>query len=401
MATSTVDEQVRWDPWDPVIFRDPHPTFRRLRDEAPLYRNDEHDFWVLSRFDDVERGLKDPVTYSSSHGNILEIIQSGIELPPGTVIMEDPPDHTEHRKLMSRVFTPRKVSELEPQIRRFCADCLDPLVGTDEFDLIEDFGSQMPTRVIGMLFGIPEADQAAIRDRTDANLRTRSGEKIDTETNAGTFVNERFGEYIDWRAEHPSEDLITELMQATFTDRDGTRRTLTRAELLTYISVIVGAGNETTNRLIGWTGQLLAEHPDQLQSLVDDPAGIPAAIEEVLRFEPPGPFIARYVTADVEHHGRTVPAGSAMIFLVAAANRDPRRWTDPERFDVHREPFAHISFGYGIHFCLGAALARIQGRIALEELLRRFPGWEVDTEAAELSQTSTVRGYQRLPIRVA
>jgi cytochrome P450 len=391
------EERVRWDPWDPAFFADPHPTFRRLRDEAPLYRNDEHDFWVLSRFADVERGLKDPVTYSSAKGDILELIQADLEIPPGTVIMEDPPDHTEHRKLMSRVFSPRKVAALEPEIRRFCAQCLDPLVGTGRFDLIEDFGSQMPTRVIGMLFGIPEEDQAAIRERTDANLRTRQGEKMQPGT---SFVNRAFAEYVDWRVEHPSDDLITDLMQATFTDRDGERRTLTRDELLTYISVIVGAGNETTSRLIGWTGSLLAEHPDQRRDLVEDPSLVPATIEEVLRYEPPGPFVARYVTTEVEVHGRVVPAGSSMVFLVAAANRDHRRWRDPERFDIHRASLSHLSFGYGIHFCLGAALARIQGRIALEELLKRFPTWDVERESAKLSQTSTVRGFETLPLLV-
>ncbi|MDH4170708.1 MAG: cytochrome P450 [Acidimicrobiia bacterium] len=396
-VTTDGGERVAWDPWNAEIFADPHPTLRRLRNEAPLYRNDEHDFWALSRFADVEGALKDHATFSSAKGDILELIQSDIELPPGTVIMEDPPDHTEHRKLMSRVFTPRKVADLEPQIRQYCADCLDPLIGTDRFDLIEDFGSQMPTRVIGMLFGIPEEDQAAIRDRTDSNLRTEKGEKMKAD---GNMVNEQFAQYIDWRAEHPSDDLITELMHATFTDRDGSQRTLTRQELLTYISVIVGAGNETTNRLIGWTGKLLADHPDQRRDIVEDRGLIPGTIEEVLRYEPPGPGVARYVTSDVEFHGQTVPAGSAIVLLVAAANRDERRWNDPDRFDIHREQLSHLTFGYGIHFCLGASLARIQGRIALEELLKRFPTWETDGEA-RLSQTSTVRGFESLKLAVS
>jgi cytochrome P450 len=389
--------EIRWDPWDPTIFGDPYPTYRRLRDEAPLYRNEVHDFWVQSRFTDVERGLKDPVTYSSAKGDIVEIIQADLELPPGTVIFEDPPEHTVHRKLMSRVFTPRKVAELEPLVRRFCAECLDPLVGAGRFDLIADFGAEMPTRVIGMLFGIPEQDQAAIRHRTDANLRTRRGERMEAGTN---IVNEQFAEYLDWRSEHPSDDLMTELMRATFIDRHGHERTLTRQELLTYISVIVGAGNETTNRLIGWLGKLLADHPEQRRDVVADPTLVPAAIEEVLRFEPPGPLVARHVTTDVEVHHRRVPAGSAMIFLLAAANRDDRRWRDAERFDIHRDVLPHLSFGYGIHFCLGAALARVQARIALEELLKRFPTWDVEPGGAKLSQTSTVRGFEALPLLV-
>ena len=393
------DTPLRWDPWDPDLWADPHPTLRRLRHEAPLYRNDEHDFWALSRFDDIERSLKDPVTFSSAKGDILELIQANVEFPPGTVIMEDPPTHTEHRKLMSRVFTPRKVAELEPQIRKFCADCLDPLVGTSRFDLIEDFGSLMPMRVIGMLMGIPEADQEAIRDRTDANLRTQAGEKMNTERSGG-LDDSHFAEYIDWRAEHPSDDLMTDLMNAEFLDSEGTVRRLTRTEVITYVSVITGAGNETTNRLIGWTGKLLAEHPEQRRDLVVDPSLIPAAIEEILRYEPPGPSVARYVTTDVELQGETVPAGSAMLLLVAAANRDERRWDDPDRFDIHREQLAHLTFGYGIHFCLGAALARIQGRIALDELLSRFPEWDIEP-GAELSSTSTVRGFASLPIAVA
>jgi cytochrome P450 len=389
---------VRWDPWDPEIFANPYPTYRRLRDEAPLYRNEEHDFWALSRFEDVERGLRDPATFSSAKGNIVELIQAEVDLPPGTVIMEDPPAHTVHRKLMSRMFTPRRVEELEPQIRRFCVECLDPLVGSRRFDLIEEFGAQMPMRVIGMLMGIPEADQTSIRDRTDSNLRTKVGEKMSTDR---TLTNERFADYIDWRAENPSDDLMTDLMRAEFTDTDGEVRRLNRDELITYMSVVTGAGNETTNRLIGWAGKLLADHPDQRRALVAEPALIPAAVEEVLRFQPPGPAVARYVTTDVEFYDQMVPAGSAMVFLVAAANRDELRWADPEAFDIHREQLAHLTFGYGIHFCLGAALARIQGRIALEELLKRFPEWEIEPGTANLSQTSTVRGFEKLPIVVA
>ncbi len=394
---TATDTPLRWDPWNAEIWQDPHPTFKRLRDEAPLYRNDEHDFWAVSRFEDVERGLKDPATFSSAKGNILELIQADIDLPPGTVIMEDPPEHTEHRKLMSRVFTPRKVAALEPQIRQFCADCLDPLEGADSFDLIRDFGSLMPMRVIGMLMGIPEEDQIAIRDQTDENLRTEAGEKMDADHEMG---NKAFEDYIDFRMENPADDLMTTLIQSEFTDHDGEVRTLTRDELVIYMSVITGAGNETTNRLIGWMGKLLAEHPDQRADIVADPALIPQAVEETLRCEPPGPSVARYVTTDVEFHGETVPAGSAMLFLVAAANRDERRWTNPDAFDIHREQLAHVTFGYGIHFCLGAALARIQGRIALEELLKRFPEWDI-APGAELSSTSTVRGFESLPITVA
>jgi cytochrome P450 len=393
--------ELYYDPYDVEIDADPYPVFRRLRDEAPCYYNDVHDFYALSRYDDVERSLVDRATFSSARGGILELIKAGIEIPTGTLIFEDPPTHTIHRQLLSRVFTPRKMLALEDRIRAYCADSLDPLVGTDRFDFVADFGAEMPMRVIGMLLGIPEDAQAAVRDRANANIRTDPGkpqEYGDSFDPAAAFAD--FGTYLDWRADHPSDDLMTELLHAEFEDEHGVTRRLERHELLTYLSVIAGAGNETTTRLIGWAGKVLSDHPDQRRELAADPSLIPNAIEELLRFEPPPPHIGRYVTRDTELHGRTVPEGSAILLLVGAANRDDRRFEDPDRFDIHRDVGQHLSFGYGIHFCLGAALARLEGRVALEELLKRFPDWEVDLSEARLAPTSTVRGWETLPARI-
>ena len=215
------------------------------------------------------------------------------------------------------------------------------------------------------------------------------------------FVNgEQFAEYIDWRAEHPSDDIMTDLLNAEFEDETGTIRRLRRDELLTYITVVSGAGNETTTRLIGWAGKVLAEHPDQRRELVDDPSLIPGAIEELLRFEPPAPYVGRYVAKDVEVQGQTVPAGSALLCLIGSANRDDRKYADGDAFDIHRTIGSHLTFGYGPHFCLGAALARLEGRVALDEILKRFPEWDVDWDGAVLAPTSTVRGWERLPVLV-
>ncbi|RAY12770.1 cytochrome P450 [Actinomadura craniellae] len=368
-----------------------------MREEAPLYYNDKHDFYAVSRFADCERGLPDWRTFSSAKGAVLELIKSGIEIPPGTLIFEDPPLHDVHRRLLVRVFTPRRIAALEPMVRRFCARTLDPLVGERSFDLISEVSAEMPMRVIGMLLGIPEADQAAIRDTTDESLRTEAGGPMDY--SAGThFTNETFADYIDWRRDHPSDDLMTTLLTAEFEDENGVTRTLTREEVITYVTVVAGAGNETTGRLIGWAGSTLARHPDQRRELAADPALIPGAVEELLRFEPPGPFVGRYVTEDVEFHGATVPAGSAILFLVAAANRDEARYPDGERFDIHRRAGQQLTFGLGAHYCLGAALARLEGRIALEEILKRFPDWDVDWAGAKLAPTSTVRGWETLPL---
>ena len=387
---------VYYDPYNVEINADPYPVYRRLREEAPLYYNDTHDFYAVSRYEDVERGLLDAQTYISGKGGIIELIRANIEMPPGVLIFEDPPTHTIHRRLLSRAFTPRRVAELEPKIREFCARSLDPLVGSDHFDFIADLGAQMPMRTIGMLLGIPEADQEAVRDHVDANLRTKEGEPMEVKENFVT--GEMFADYIDWRADHPSDDIMTELLNAEFEDETGTLRHLTRGELLTYLEVVAGAGNETTTRLIGWTGKVLADHPDQRAELVADPSLIPAAIEEVLRFESPAPHVGRYaVRDDVAVHGEKVPAGSIMLFLLGSANRDDRRYPDGDQYDIHRTMDRHLTFGNGIHLCLGSALARLEGRVALEEVLARFPDWDIDLANARLSPTSTVRGWETLP----
>ena len=388
-----------YDPYDFEIDSDPYPIWKRLRDERPLYYNERYDFYALSRFDDVERASIDWRTFVSSRGTVLEIIKANIDIPPGSVIFEDPPMHDVHRGLLSRVFTPRKVSALEPKIREFCARTLDPLVGSGGFDFIRDLGAQMPMRTIGMLLGIPEADQEEIRDRIDEGLRIEEGTMPDADRYTGDVGHtSAFAEYIDWRAEHPSDDLMTELLQAEFEDHTGVQRRLTREEVLNYVNLLAAAGNETTTRLIGWTGKVLADNPDQRKELVDDRSLVPSAIEELLRYESPSPVQARYVTKDVELHGQLVPEGSSIVLLTASGIRDERKFPDADRFDIRRKIDHHLAFGYGIHFCMGAALARLEGRIALDEVLQRFPTWDVDWDNAVQARTSTVRGWEKLPV---
>jgi cytochrome P450 len=397
--TAQAAGDVYYDPYDVAINADPYPTFRRLRDEAPIYHNDRYDVWALSRHADVEKGLVDWQAFSNCRGDILEIIQAGVELPPGVVMFEDPPPHTMHRGLMSRVFTPRRMAALEDEVREFCARCLDPLVGTDRFDIVAELGAVMPMRVIGMLLGIPESDQIAVRDKADAILRTEAGRPLEIRQDA-IANGEIFADYIEWRAGHPSDDLMTVLLNAEFDDEEGVSRRLTRPEVLTYTQVLAGAGNETTGRLVGWLAKVLAEHPDQRRELVEDRTLIPSAVDETLRYEPTGPHLARYVARDVEYYGTTVPEGSAMLLLVGSANRDERRYDRPDEFDIHRTDGQHLTFGYGLHFCLGASLARLEGRVALDELLTRFPEWHVDYDGITLSSTSTVRGWESMPIIV-
>jgi cytochrome P450 len=396
-VTVSADSDVYFDPYDVELNADPYPVFKRLREEAPLYYNEQHDFYALSRYEDVNRALVDQKTFISGKGAILELIKANIDIPSGVLIFEDPPIHDIHRKLLARMFTPRKINELEPKIREFCSRSLDPLIGAGRLDFVEDLGAQMPMKTISMLIGIPEEDEVAVRDHVTKQMRTEAGKPMKA-ASEGMATGDIFADYIDWRADHPSDDIMTDLLNVEFEDETGAVRRLTREELLTYLNVVAGAGNDTTTRLIGWAAKVLAEHPDQRRQLAGDFSLIPKAVEELVRFEPPAPHVARYLTRDVEYYGRTVPEGSVMMMLIGAANRDHRQFPpDGDVFDINREMHAHLGFSVGTHYCLGSALARLEGRIALEEILKRFPEWDVDLPNAKLSPTSTIRGWDTMP----
>lgn len=385
-----------YDPFDFDIDDNPYPIWKRLRDEAPLYRNEKYNFYALSRYEDVARELHNWDTYRSGKGTTMDIIMSGVDVPPGVILFEDPPLHDLHRRVLSKVFTPRRMEAIEPLTRQYCVRALDALAGISRFDLIADFGALIPMRTIGYLLGIPEEGQQQIRDNTDASIGLKDGSF--QSVSSATFENayQLFAEYIEWRAEHPSDDVMTQLLNAEV-EEDGEFRPLTRIEVLTYTSMIAGAGNETTTRLIGFIGQLLAEHPDQRRELAEDFSLIPGAIEEVLRYESPSPVQARTVARDTEVYGQPIMEGSVMLLLNGSANRDERHYPDGESFDIHRTG-SHLSFGQGLHFCLGSSLARMQARVALEEMLTRWPEWDIDFDNAAMAHTSSVRGWGRLPI---
>jgi cytochrome P450 len=393
--------EIYYDPWDVELNADPYPMFMRFREEAPLYYNEAHEFYAVSRYDDVNRALVDHRTFSSAKGIVLEILKSGMEIPPGIIIFEDPPIHDIHRNLLSRAFTPRKINALESEIRELTTRCLDQRLTDGRFDFVKDLGAIMPVRVVGMLFGIPEDFQQRVIEDGDRHVRTEPGKQMTDNPDGAITDGQVFADFIDWRVANPADDLTTELLDAEFEDETGTIRRLRRDELLMFMNVVAVAGAETTTRLIGWTGKLLSEHPDQRRQLAKDRSLLPSALEEILRYEPPALQAARYVTRDVEFHGQTVPAGSAMLTLIGAANRDVQRFgADAELFDITREPRQHLTFGVGAHYCLGNALARLEGRIALDEVLNRFPDWEVDLDNAVFSSSSAVRGWDSMPAEV-
>ena len=390
---------VYYDPYDYAIDANPHPMWTRLRNEAPLYRNERYDFWALSRFADVHDASLDDETFSSARGTVLELMDKMQE--PVAMIFRDPPEHSNLRKLVRRAFSPRRIDELETRVRELARRYLDPWVGTGGFDYVADFGAKLPAMVIGSMLGVPEDDQEQIREWTDGVMHREPGE---TEISDRVLETQRrlygyFGSYVEERRRDARDDMMTDLLEAEIIEDDGSTRRLSDPEVLVFIGLLSGAGNETVARLLGWTGWLLSAFPDERRRLVDDPSLIPGAIEELLRYEAPSPVQARSVTRDIELHGQMVPAGSRMLLLTGAAGRDEREYVDPDRFDVTRRTDRHVSLGYGIHFCLGASLARLEGRVAIEETLARFPEWEVDRAGAEMVHTSTVRGYAKLPIR--
>jgi len=388
MSTVSTPE-VYYDSADFDIARNPYPVFKRLRDEAPLYYNEDRDFYAVSRFDDVASKLVDNQTFINRFGGTIDLIKSGIEIPPGTVLFEDEPAHGIHRSLLARMFfTPKNVATLDPQIRKFCTDALESLdpVG---FDFALDIGEIVPMRVIGMLLGIPFEQQDAVRERMNENSARDDGGHL--------FDTDLLVDYVTWRRDNPSDDVVTQLLHAEFDDEHGVRRTLTLDELLMYVNVLAAAGNETTGRLITYCGQLLADHPDQRQMLVEDPGLIPNAVEEALRYEAPAIEGARYVARDVEFHGQTVPAGSAIAALLASANRDERHYENPDDFDIKRNA-TNMSLSFGPHYCLGANLARIEARVVMEEVLKRYPEWEIDTDNAVFEVSPPLRSWAKLPV---
>jgi cytochrome P450 len=390
-----------WDPYDVDLDTDPHPTWKRLRDELPVYRNDRFGFFALSRHEDVEAAHRMPRELSSAYGTVLEIMATpGEERSAGNkrLIVLDPPEHDRLRALVSRAFTVRRIAALEPEVRRICAGLLDAHADGTTFDYLGDFGSIVPSEVISALLGVPEVDRAGVRDLIDRVFHIEPGVGMINQTSmtASMALRDYLGEQLDERRRSPRDDMMTALVAATI-DEDGETRRLTSDEALGFANLLLAAGTETTARLLGWAVVLLDQHPDQRDLLATDPGAIPGAIEEVLRYEAPSAVQGRTATRDLEFHGVHIPEGSKVLLLTGSAGRDGRAYPDPDRFDIERSG-GHVSFGHGIHFCIGAALARLEARVALEETFKRFPSWQVDYDRAERIHTSTVRGWSHVPI---
>jgi cytochrome P450 len=395
----TIAAPIYYDPFDAEIDREVHEVWRRMREEAPVYWNDRYRFYAFSRFADVYDAYHDTATFSSTHGVMPESLDEPIGFP--LVIFMDPPEHDWMRKLVSRAFTPRRINALEAQVEELVAGYLDPFIGVDSFDYVEEFGALLPPMVIGHMLGVDEADRDMLRRWFDDTLHHEEGQTGLTGKALVAMgeINTYTAALVEERRRHPGDDMISVLIEGEIDDGTETRR-LTSDEVAAFIILLAGAGVETVARLLSWAAVTLAAWPDERRRLVDDPALVANTIEELLRYEAPSPCNGRFTLRPYVAQGVEIPAGSKVLLLNGSANRDPREYEDPDRFDVGRSIKRHISFGYGAHFCLGAALARMEGRIALAGTIARFPRWDVDPAEIVAVQTSTVRGFSSVPIHM-
>jgi cytochrome P450 len=390
-----------FNPMDPEFIADPNPTYRRLRAEDPVH---EHPlgFWVLTRYEDVVASLRDPRMLKEALPDFVAKRLGAQTVAKGSISMldRDPPDHTRLRGLVSKAFTPRVVETLRPHVQDIVNGLLDRVASRGEMDLIEDFAYPLPVIVICEMLGVPVKDQERFKQwgtdmarGLDTILLPPDSDVAKRSQAARQALAEYFRELIAERRAHPQDDLLSGLVAA-----EEAGDTLSEDELLSTVILLLIAGHETTVNLIGNGTRALLLDPDQLQRLREHPELIGSAVEELLRFDGPVQRTARIPNADVTIGGRTIKAGELVMTFLAAANRDPAQFADPDRLDIGRADNRHIAFGWGIHFCLGAPLARVEGQIAINTLVRRLPKLALAGDKADWRFSLTLRGLERLPV---
>jgi hypothetical protein len=395
-------EAIGFDPFSEEFFDDPYDLYRRMRDQEPVSFNERYGFWALFRYEDVSRAHKEWQTFSSSHGVDLSTLSKPPELirQLQSIIMMDPPDHDRLRSLVSRAFTPRAVMTLEPMVREVIGGVLDMCDG-DGFDAVSDFSGPFPVEIISRMLGVPEPDRQQIRHWLDSMLHREAGQMDPTpEGMAAALENVTyFLELIADKRKHPGDDMISRLIEVEVDRGDGDVTRLDDGEIAGFAVLLGGAGAETVTKLVGNAVILFARNPNEWKKVLDDPDKAPVAVEEILRFWPPSQYQGRFSLEESLYSGVTVPAGYPTILVTGSATRDERFYDCPDLFDIDRPPSQAIGFGYGIHSCLGAALARMESRIAITELARRWPKYEVDESGCQRVHMSNVAGYAHVPVR--
>jgi cytochrome P450 len=403
MAETTVHEgPLEFDPFSEEYFNGAYDLYRRLRDEAPVLFNEKYGFWALFRYEDVCAAHKDWPTFSSSHGVDLSSLNTDPEIVKmyRMLIMMDPPEHDRLRALVSRVFTPRAVNALEPMIREVITSFLEPFDDADSFDAVADFSALFPVEIISRMLGVPEGERQQIRHWLDIGLHREPGQMDPTpEGNQAMLESGIYWyELAQEKRKHPGDDMITRLTEVEVDRGDGSMTRLEDEEIAGFATLLGGAGAETVTKLIGNAVYLFHTFPDQYRLVKDDPGTIPGAVEEILRYYPPSQYQGRFTLKESVVSGVTIPAGFPTILVTGSATRDERVFDRPDDFVIDRPPSLSIGFGYGIHSCLGAALARMESRVAIEELARRWPEFVVDEDRLERVQMSNVAGYSTVPV---
>ncbi|WP_420617967.1 cytochrome P450 [Candidatus Poriferisocius sp.] len=399
MSTKTVE----FDPFSRDFFDDPYDTYADLREHAPCYYSEQYDFYALSRFDDVVAGHRDHATFSSTHGQTYEQLKSGEPAQMGSIIAMDPPEHTRYRKLVSRSFTPRSIGNYEGLVREIISGYLDPLMGRRQFDILEEFAAPFPVEIISTILGVPPEDRQQIRHWTDAMLHREEGSAMGSQAaaEAGMAQGMYLFQLSQQKRAEPADDMISALIEAQVETDSGDLTHLDDAEIAGLGTLLAAAGSETVTKLVGNAMVLFHRHPDQWAMVLDDPSVLGTAVEEILRYWAPSQYQGRYSMVDSEWHGVTIPQHKPVFLITGAANRDPRRYDDPDKFDITRDPGLAVGLGHGLHVCLGAALARLESRVAIEEIARRWPAFEVNEEGLRRVQMSNVAGYSSVPITVS
>ena len=392
-----------FDPFSEEYFNSPWDIYRRMREEAPVYYNEEQDFYALSRHADVAAAFKDYETYSSAYGLDLAMVKSGEPLPLKMIILMDPPEHRQMRSLVNKVFTPRAIANLKPMVIETIDQCFRA-AESERFDVVQDFSAFFPVEVITRMLGVPEDRRQQVRQWVDTSLHREPGQ-VEMSQEGLQAIAEAMGLYfelIQQRRAEPQDDMFSRLVQAEIEREDGQKESLDDFEIAGFATLLGGAGAETVTKLIGNAAVTFAQNPDQWQKLLDDRSKIPAAVEELLRYEAPAQYNVRRSMREVQLHGVTIPEGKPVFLLGGSANRDPEAFTDADTFDIDRDrtEAQNLGFGYGVHSCLGAALARMESAIALERLLDFMPHYEVLWDECERVAMQNVAGWSHVPVRV-
>jgi cytochrome P450 len=393
---------IEFDPFSDTFFDDPYATYARLRDEAPVYCNETYGFYALSRNADVVAAHGDPVRFVSSYGVTLELLLKKQPMNINMMIVMDPPEHTRHRKLVSQAFSRNAIGSLEPLIAGVIADYLDALSGRNEFDLVAEFAALFPVEVISTILGVPDGERQQVRLWVDDLLRREQGNPNTTQEGmeASLLMASYFLDLARLKRKEPDGLLISKLIEAVLVDDEGREHKLSDDDVAAFAVLIAGAGSETVTKLIGSGVVLFDQHPEQWRLVQADKTAVPHAVEEVLRMQPPSQYQGRFVVAPVEFEGGTIPANSPVILLTGAATRDPRAYERPDTFDISRGGRTTLAFGYGVHGCLGAWLARLESNLAFEGIRARWPRFEVQHDGLRRVNMSNVAGYSHVPVVV-